>query len=108
MSQNPGQSSEPLQQFTQAIRADDWQEVRRLSFLHPEVKSRINDPLGPFDSPLIASVRSRAMLDAVLEMGADINAKSQWWAGGFQLLDSAEPELAAYAIERGAIVSVHS
>src|SRR4030095_1345600 len=37
-----------------------------------------------------------------------INAKSRWWAGGFGLLHGAEPELAAYAIKRGALVDVHA
>src|SRR5262245_38592119 len=74
----------------------------------PELKARINDPVGPFDSPLINSVRSREMLDAALEAGADINARSKWWAGGFGLLDCASDELAAYAIRRGAQLDVHS
>ncbi len=40
--------------------------------------------------------------------GADVNARSQWWAGGFGRLYTADPELAAYAIERGAVVDVHA
>jgi ankyrin repeat protein len=48
------------------------------------------------------------MLDVLLEAGADINAKSRWWAGGFGLLHGAEPDLAQYAIERGATVDVHA
>ena len=82
--------------------------VRQLITLHPELKAHINDPLGPFDSPAIVNVRSRSMLDVLLEAGADINAKSQWWAGGFGLLHGANPDVAAYAIERGAIVDVHA
>jgi len=31
---------------------------------------------------VITRVRSREMLDVLLEAGADINAKSRWWAGG--------------------------
>ncbi len=80
----------------------------RLITQHPELKAHINDPLGPFDSPPIVNVRSRAMLDLLLEAGADINAKSQWWAGGFGLLHGANPDVAAYAIERGAIVDIHA
>jgi ankyrin repeat protein len=75
---------------------------------HPDLKAKINDTAGPFNSPLITHARSREMLDALLEAGADINARSRWWAGGFGLLDSAKPDLAAYAIERGAIVDVHA
>ena len=75
---------------------------------HPELKAKINEPWGPFDTPPIVNVRSRPMLDVLLEAGADLNAKSRWWAGGFGLLDWASPELAAYAIERGAVVDVHA
>lgn len=48
------------------------------------------------------------MLDVLLEAGADLNARSRWWAGGFGLLHHAEPDLAAYAIQRGATVDVHA
>jgi ankyrin repeat protein len=48
------------------------------------------------------------MLDALLEAGADINGRSRWWAGGFGLLDLAQPEVATYAIERGATVDAHA
>jgi hypothetical protein len=43
-----------------------------------------------------------------LDAGADINARSRWWTGGLGLLDSADPGLAAHAIMRGAVVSVHA
>ena len=57
---------------------------------------------------MITNVRSKEMLDVLLAFGADLNAKSRWLAGGFGLLHSASTELAAYAIERGAIVDVHA
>jgi ankyrin repeat protein len=94
--------------FKEAVQADDAAATRRLLNAHPMLREKINEPLGPFDSPLITSARSKGMLDVLLDAGADLNAKSQWWAGGFGLLHSASPELAAYAIERGAIVDVHA
>ena len=97
-----------VEQIKQALQADDADRVRGLLDSDPELKAKINEPLGPFDSPAIVNVRSRPMLDALLDAGADLNAKSRWWAGGFGLLDWASPELAAYAIERGAIVDVHA
>jgi ankyrin repeat protein len=97
-----------LEQLRSAIHANDARHVRDLLNGNPALKTRINEPLGPFDSPLLNSARSRQMLDVLLEAGADINAKSQWWAGGFGLLHSVDPELAAYAIERGAVVDVHA
>lgn len=64
-------------------------------------------PCSDFNSPLITQVRA-GMLDVLLEAGADINARSQWWAGGFGLLDCADRELSLYAIERGAAITVHA
>src|SRR5216684_3435213 len=81
-----------------------WEVLER----HPDLQRRINEPVAAFDSPLITTVRTREMLDVLLKAGADINAKSQWWAGGFGLLHGASPELAAYAIERGAFIDVHA
>jgi ankyrin repeat protein len=97
-----------LDQLRRAIQSDDVGGVRNLLEHNPDLKSRINDPLGPFDSPLVNSSRSREMLDILLEAGADINARSRWWAGGFGLLDTIDLGLASYAIDRGALVDVHS
>jgi ankyrin repeat protein len=86
---------------------NDIATVRAALAANPELKQLINAPIGPFDSPPICGVRSKEMLDLLLGYGADINAKSQWWAGGFCLLDSADEELARYAVSCGAIVGVH-
>src|SRR6185369_15898064 len=94
--------------FKQAFMDDDAVAFAELLTRFPEMKARVNDPIGPFDSPLVTCVTSRDMLDVLLAAGADINAKSRWWAGGFGLLHSATPDLAAYAIQRGAVVDVHA
>lgn len=94
--------------FKKAIAENDAASFRQLLERHPEVKARINDPIGPFESPVITMARSREMVDAMVAAGADINARSRWWAGGFGLLDTADPELASYAIQRGAVLDVHS
>jgi hypothetical protein len=99
---------EPGSLLRKALRDDDAPAMRKLLDQFPELKTKINEPIEGFDSPAIIRVRSRAMLDVLLDAGADINAKSRFWAGGFDLLDCAEPVLAAYAIERGARVTAHS
>jgi len=99
---------EPLEQIRCAFRADDWRRVGELLERHPEIKAMIDKPVGPFDSPAIVHARSPEMLDVLLAAGADLNAKSRWWAGGFGLLHGCSPELAAHAIERGAIVDAHA
>ena len=98
----------PLELLKEAWGADDAVTFRKVLEGHPDLKKRINEPVAAFDSPLITTVRTREMLDVLLEAGADINAKSQWWAGGFGLLHGASPEQAAYAIERGAVADVHA
>lgn len=96
------------EEFKKAFDAGDVGKLREWFKKHPEGKALINAPIGPFDSPAVVNAKSREMLDLFLELGADINAKSKWWAGGFCLLDSASDELAAYAIERGARVEANA
>jgi ankyrin repeat protein len=102
------ETEEPLELLKKAFHADDAPQFRRLLNRFPEAKAWMNQSLAAFDAPLVTQARSRQMLDVLLEAGVDINAKSRWWAGGFGLLHTAEPSLAAYAIERGAMVDVHA
>ena len=99
---------DPLEGAKRALHEDDPEGLRRLLAEHPELRAMVNAPVCAFDSPPIVQARSRPMLDVLLEAGADINARSRWWAGSFGILDVAEPELAAYAISRGAAVTVHA
>ena len=96
------------EQVKKAFSKNDAPRLRNLLQRHPALKAMINDPIGPFDSPAILNVCTRDMLDVLLDAGADINARSHWWAGGFGLLDSADPDLAHYAIQRGATITIHA
>jgi Ankyrin repeats (3 copies)/Ankyrin repeat len=98
----------PVQELQQALRNDNASAAQQIIEHYPELKAKLNEPIGPFDSPAIVSARSPEMLDVLLVAGADMNAKSSWWAGGFGLLHVASPELAAYAIRRGAFVDMHA
>src|SRR6516225_7974029 len=102
------QSSDAVEELKQALRSDSASVVRQILDRHPELKPKINEPIGPFDSPAIVSARSPEMLDVLLAAGADLNAKSSWWAGGFGLLHGGSRDLAAYAIKRGALVDIHA
>lgn len=97
--------------FEQAILANDASEITRLLGEFPVLKSKIDEPVCFFDSPAIvvaAAQGSRGAIDALLEAGANINARSTWWAGSFGALDWASPEVSAYLLERGARLDVHS
>jgi len=102
------ESGDPMDLLKKAFHADDAPGFHQLLERFPQAKARINEPVAAFDAPIITQARSRQMLDVLLEAGANINAKSRWWAGGFGILHGASPDLAAYAIERGAAVDVHA
>ena len=61
----------------------DAAAVKLLLQRYPEFQSRINEPVCPFDSPaLVHFAQDPAMVDVLLEFGADPNRRSDWWAGG--------------------------
>src|SRR6516164_6993448 len=102
------QVTDQIEELKVALRSDKAVVVRLVLDRHPELKAKLNEPIGPFDSPAIVNARSPEMLDVLLAAGADLNAKSNWWAGGFGLLHGASRDLAAYAIKRGAVVDIHA
>ncbi len=100
--------SQNLDDFKTALRKDDAPAAAEILAANPDIKARLNDRSGDFGSPVLCNVRSRAMFDVLHSAGADLNSKSDWWAGGFGFLHTAEPDLALYAIERGAAVDAHA
>jgi len=97
----------PLEQFDVAVREGDAQRARELLEKHADVGARINEPRFDFDSPAIhQGKKNLALVDVLLEHGADINARSQFWAGGFGILEwDLTPEQAKPLIDRGARVT---
>jgi ankyrin repeat protein len=80
---------------------------------HSELKAGLNEPLANYGDgmpALLAAVQrsDRPTIDVLLQAGADINARSRFWAGGLSVLDECSPELASFLIERGAAVDAHS
>ena len=96
----------PTEQFMAAIRGGDVARVRGLLEEHAEVRAAVNAPLGDFGGrPLMPARKNLPMVDLLLEYGADLNLKSDWWAGPFGLLEhDITPEEAAPLIARGARV----
>src|SRR5690348_2872083 len=105
------EKGDPQGQLKRAVRQGDANRVAKLIERHPVLRKSINSPILGFDSPPIliaAQSGNRELVDVLLRFGANINARSQWWAGGFGVLDSADSELAAFLIGRGAAVDVHA
>jgi Ankyrin repeat len=98
----------PREQFTGAIRAGDAAHVRALLEAHAEVRAAVNEPVGAFGGrPAMMARTTLPVLDVLLEYGADLNLKSDWWAGPFGVLESGiTPDEAAPLIARGAVVDI--
>lgn len=100
---------ELLEALKQAVDSCDARQIDALLRRYPALAARINEPLFDDGSPaIVAACEDRALVDVLLAHGADINAKSSWWAGGFGALHLASPEAARYLVERGAVVDVHA
>jgi ankyrin repeat protein len=103
---------EPQEILAAAVRASDAGKVARVLQEHPALQTQINEPMYNYGGmqALLAAVQrtDRKTIDVLLGAGADINARSRSWAGGIGALDECAPELAAFLIERGAVIDVHS
>jgi len=63
---------------------------------------RIDAPIFG-DAPAIVHVReNRAMVDVLLEFGANIDARNQFWGRTIGVLDDNTPEMVEYLLSRGA------
>ena len=86
-----------IEPFELAVRQRGADRLRAVFSAHPELRATIDRPLLD-TAPAIVFCR-----DTLLDFGANINVRSDWWAGGFGVLDDNTPEMRAYLIERGAL-----
>src|SRR5215472_12341554 len=103
----------PAEQLSAAVCASNANRVARVLTDHPELKAQLNEPMADYGGgmpALLAAVQrtDRKTIDVLLRAGSDINVRSQGWAGGRGVLDECLPELAAFLMERGALVDAHS
>jgi ankyrin repeat protein len=101
----------PFEAFVSAVQNENIAQLRTLFAANPALNQNVNDPGLPFDSPAIviaARRNNRELVDVLIEHGADVNAKSEWWAGAFGALHNADPQMVGYLTARGAQVDVHA
>lgn len=86
--------------------------VKQLADVLNQYKFTPNQLDGPwfyFDAPAVVQAKSNlAMVDQLLDAGADIDQKSLWWAGGFGVLDETDEALAGALMKRGATLDIWS
>jgi ankyrin repeat protein len=80
---------------------------------YPELRAAIDDPLPGYgfgQHALFAAVQrsDKATIDVLLHAGANINRRTDWWAGGFGVLDDCDPDMLEFLSERGALLDSHS
>ena len=94
----------PEERMHDAFNRHDANAARALFEKHPALRKRINEPLFAFDSPaIVAYATDPAMVDVLLDFGADPNRRSDWWAGRFHALYFATGAAADRLIAAGAI-----
>ncbi|MGH7131442.1 MAG: ankyrin repeat domain-containing protein [Phycisphaerales bacterium] len=95
--------------FIRAVRGGDTAAARSLAANTPSLVGA-TDPDCFGATPLIHAVGTgdRAMVDLLLELGAEIDQRSDWWAGSFGVLDNADDEMSAYLLTRGAALTPHA
>jgi hypothetical protein len=94
----------PIARMHDALERRDAGAIRHLFAQHEELRSRINDPIFSFNSPaIVAFADDPALVDVLLEFGADPNRRSTWWAGGFHALYAATGVAAERLLAAGAV-----
>ncbi len=96
----------PEEAMRSAVQKHDARAMRRLLERHPELRAQLNEPVFPFDSPAIvhfAGDEDPAIIEVLLEFGADPNRRSNWWAGPFHALHAASPAAAMRLLAAGAV-----
>jgi len=89
-----------------AFERRDWPTVRALVEEHPALRAHIDEPVFPFDTPALVHYAAQQDLEAVdvlLELGADPNRRTGWWAGGFHPLHWARDAVAERLMEAGSV-----
>ncbi len=106
---NELQFGKELEQFKQLVYAQDAEKLDELLTAHPKLRDTLDDPHFWFGSTALIIAKEHVdVVDVLLKHGADIKAKSQWWAGDFHLLEGTSAQAAQQLIERGAEITAQA
>lgn len=93
--------------FKAAVETGDVETLKTLFERDPSSCELVDAPIFSFGARAVARVKKNAaLLDLLLANGADINLKSDWWAGPWGVLETADREEADLYLSRGATIDV--
>src|SRR5271155_4842177 len=103
----------PAEALKAAVCDSDAERVREILARHPELRATIDDPLADYAfgiQALFAAVQrsDRATIDVLLHAGANVQKRTEWWAGGFGVLDDCDRSMVEFLTEHGAALDAHS
>ena len=106
-------SLSPAQALKAAVCDQDTVRVSSLLTQHPDLRATLDNPLPDYGfgiHALYAAVQrsDRATIDVLLGAGASIRKRTEWWAGGFGVLDDCDPGMVEFLTERGALLDACS
>ena len=109
MSNKDEASTDPEKQFVKAVLENDVPKTRKLLSSDSHLVENINRCWFYFDSPAVVHAKQNIeMIETLLDFGADINARSDWWAGSFGVLDGVDLDQASRLMELGAKLDINS
>ncbi|HEV8447034.1 MAG TPA: ankyrin repeat domain-containing protein [Gemmatimonadaceae bacterium] len=96
-----------------AVRSNDVGRAKSILASNPSLSSQLNDPAPgeSFGGTILrqpVEQNRREMIDLLVRSGADVNARSHWWAGSFGPIDAADASLVPFLRERGAVLTLHA
>ena len=101
-----------LDKFKRAVYEGDLATVDKLLRTKSALRRHIDDPMFDFDSPAVVYAsrhpRAEKLLPLLVRHGADPNARTKWWAGGFGALDHASEDATKILVDLGAKFDVWS
>ncbi|MGA2131727.1 MAG: ankyrin repeat domain-containing protein [Bryobacteraceae bacterium] len=103
----------PAEALKAAVCDSDAERAHDLLQRHPALRAKIDDPMPHYgfgQHALFAAVQrsDRRTIDVLLRAGADIRKRTEWWAGGFGVLDDCDPSMLGFLMERGAVLDAHA
>jgi ankyrin repeat protein len=103
----------PAESLREAVCEMNPARVRELIERFPQLRATLNAPLPGYGfglNALYAAVQrsDRETIDVLLNAGASISKRSEWWAGSFGVLDECDPSMVPFLTERGAVIDAHA